>query len=68
MLVPYATSWKQKSKDGMGAKGLIGGGERAGTWRERRRQTDTGKRTRAAKKSSPIWGKKVPFPAPRIGG
>ena len=35
----------------MGAKGLIGGGERAGTWRERRRQTDTGKRTRAAKKS-----------------
>ena len=36
----------RKSKDGMGAKGLIGGGERAGTWRERRRQTDTGKRTR----------------------
>ena len=51
MLVPYATSWKRKSKDGMGAKGLIGGGERAGTWRERRRQTDTGKRTWAAKKS-----------------
>lgn len=34
----------------MGAERRVGGGERAGSWRERRRKTDTGKRTRAAKK------------------
>ena len=34
----------------MGAERWVGGGERAGSRRERRRRTDTGRRTRAAKK------------------